>query len=85
MALAVKRDCNRETEGGPHHLYGIAYALNDHLAAGGKLEGAWKQGRDYLDRHIELVRKYQLEDGSFSAAMFRGSRKASSPKILMAS
>jgi hypothetical protein len=83
LALAAKRNINRETEGGPHHLYGMAYALKSHTGTGGKLVAAWKMGRDYLDHHIKLAKKYQRPDGSFSARMFRDSRQADSSRQLV--
>jgi len=84
VALAVERDTARETEGGPHHLDGVAYALNTYSAQHeGELTGVWADARKYLDRHVELTREYQQEDGSFSAAMFRSSRAARSPADLV--
>ncbi|MBI1375799.1 MAG: hypothetical protein GC159_24075 [Phycisphaera sp.] len=85
VALAVKRDARRETEGGPHHLYGIAYALQRYTAAhpDAALEGPWKAAHDYLDRHVAMVRQFQNDDGTFSVAMFRGKRQADSPKLMV--
>lgn len=85
MALAVKRDTNRETEGGPHHLYGVAYALARYQAAhpDKELAGPWKDARAYLNKHIALARKYQNDDGSFSSSMFRGQAIARSPRALV--
>jgi len=85
VTLAVTRDPRRETEGGPHHLYGIAYALQRYRAAnpGTPLSGAWQAARDYLDRYVALARKYQTNDGGFSVAMFRGQRIAKSPRYLV--
>ncbi len=81
--IAVKRDTNRETEGGPHHLYGVAYALNKWRQQGGKVEGVWDEARQYLDKHAALAKRYQQKDGSFSVGMFRGSRLAATPKHLV--
>lgn len=85
MALAVKRDTSRETEGGPHHLYGVAYALARYQAAhpGKELTGPWKDARAYLDKHIAIARKYQNDDGSFSSSMFRGQAIAKTPRALV--
>jgi hypothetical protein len=83
VALAVERDPRRETEGGPHHLYGIAYALRGYDDRGGPHTGAWAQARAYLDRYVDLARRYQQEDGAFSEVMFRGSRPPRSPRTLV--
>ena len=83
VALAVRRDPRRETEGGAHHLYGIAYALRRHGERGEKLTGAWAEARAYLDRYVDRVRHNQQEDGAFSAAMLRGSRPPRSPRELV--
>jgi hypothetical protein len=84
VALAIKRDPRRETEGGPHHLYGIAIALEQYQREHeGELTGTWKAAREYLDRYVALARKNQQDDGQFSVAMFRSPRKADSPKQLV--
>ena len=84
VALAIKRDPRRETEGGPHHLYGIAFALDKHRQShDGELSGVWKEARAYLDRYAALTKKYQQDDGQFSVAMFRGPRKANSSRQLV--
>lgn len=82
MALAVLRDANRETEGGPHHLYGIAYALNTYTAANPDkaLDGPWLAAREYLDKHVALAKEYQLDNGSYSRAMFRSSVAPNDPR-----
>ena len=83
-ALAIRRDASRETEGGPHHLYGVAYALGEYQRRHpGKPAGTWADARLYLERYVALARKYQRPDGSFSAVMFRGSRQASSPRQMV--
>ncbi len=84
VELAVQRDPRRETEGGPHHLYGVAFALEKYRALHpAKTTPAWTKARSYLDQYIRLAKEYQREDGSFSAAMFRGSRAASSPRQMV--
>ena len=83
-AIAIRRDPRRETEGGPHHLYGVAYALEKYRAKHeGPLSGTWAAARAYLDQYAALAKKYQLDDGAFSVAMFRGSRAASSPRQMV--
>ena len=84
VSLAIRRDPRRETEGGPHHLYGVAYALKKYQAAKpGRLSGVWLEARSYLDRYVALAKKYQQTDGSFSYAMFRGSRAARTPRQMV--
>ncbi len=83
VSLAIERDPRRETEGGPHHLYGVAYALRRHADAGGVPTGTWEAAADYIGIYVDLARRYQQEDGSFSEAMFRGSRPARSPRTLV--
>lgn len=58
--------------GGTHRLYGLTWALACHLRDGGKIERVWKDVADKLDEHVELARKYQNPDGSFSSEYFRG-------------
>ncbi|MDH3585175.1 MAG: hypothetical protein OER86_13270 [Phycisphaerae bacterium] len=77
LALAIERDPRRETEGGPHHLYGVAYALERYQAtrprawAHPPLTGTWAKARAYLDKYIALARQWQQEDGAFSGDVFR--------------
>jgi hypothetical protein len=84
VELAVRRDPRRETEGGPHHLYGVAFALEKYRGRyPGDLPGVWAKARAYLDQYIRLAKEYQRKDGSFSATMFRSSRPASSPRQMV--
>lgn len=84
VALAIQRDPRRETEGGPHHLYGVAFALDKHRRRHGKAKaGTWAEARAYLDKYVGLAKQFQLDDGSFSAAMFRNSRRAGSPRQMV--
>ena len=83
LRLSIKRDPRRETEGGPHHLYGVAYALNQYLKQGGKLEGTWLEARKYLDKYIGVAREYQQADGAFSAAVFHRSARPRTPRHLV--
>ena len=82
IRLAIQRDPRRETEGGPHHLYGIAYALQKYLAQGGKLTGTWKDAKKYLDKYVGISKQHQQEDGAFSAAGFYRSLR---PRYLVSS
>ena len=83
MRLAIGRDPRRETEGGPHHLYGVAYALRRYLDQGGKLEGTWKDAKKYLDKYAALSKEYQQADGAFSAAVFFRSARPRTPRHLV--
>ena len=85
MALAIPRDPRRETEGGPHHLYAVAYALDAYLKPGGKLEGTWKEARAYLDKYVELTKEYQQADGAFSGSVFFRASRPRTPRQLVSS
>jgi len=85
IRLAIQRDPRRETEGGPHHLYGIAYALQKYLAQGGKLTGTWKDAKKYLDKYVGISKQHQQEDGAFSAAGFYRSLRPRTPRYLVSS
>jgi hypothetical protein len=83
LRISIQRDPRRETEGGPHHLYGVAYALDQYLKKGGKLEGIWLDTRKYLDKYIGVTKEYQQEDGAFSAAVFHRSMRPRTPRHLV--
>ncbi len=85
MALAIQRDPRRETEGGPHHLYGVAYALDAYLKQGGELKGTWKEARAYLDKYVALTKEYQQTDGAFSGSAFFRSSRPRTPRQLVSS
>ncbi|MFP6900211.1 MAG: hypothetical protein VCA36_04675 [Opitutales bacterium] len=83
LSLAIQRDPRRETEGGPHHLYGVAYALDKYLEQGGKPKGTWKKAREYLDKYVALTKEYQQADGAFSASVFFRSERPRTPRHLV--
>ncbi len=88
LRLALERDPRRETEGGVHHLYGVAFAVERIRAAGAEpvalsLRTVQRQASAYLARYVELARRFQQPDGSFSAAVFRGALPAQSPRQLV--
>ena len=85
LRLAIQRDPRRETEGGPHHLYGVAYALRKYLDQGGKLAGTWKDAKKYLDKYVTISKQHQQEDGAFSAAGFYRSLRPRTPRHLVSS
>ena len=57
--------------GGTHGLFALACACNSYQAKHGKLHGAWLAARQKLDNHVELARRLQNRDGSFSTEFFR--------------
>ena len=75
----IERDPRREAEGGTHHLYGVAYAVRRCRGP----EATWAEAEAYLARYVELARKYQQEDGAFSAALLEGSKPPGSPRELV--
>jgi hypothetical protein len=85
LKLAIQRDPRRETEGGPHHLYGMAYALRKYLDQGGELTGTWKDAKKYLDKYVGISKQHQQEDGAFSAAGFYRSLRPRTPRHLVSS
>jgi hypothetical protein len=59
--------------GGTHRLFGMTWCYFTHKRAGGNVDqGVWKNVKEKLDAHVELAKKYQNPDGSFSANYFRG-------------
>lgn len=83
LALAVKLDSSKETEGGTHHLYAVGFLLKRHVANGGAVSGAWSSGREYLDQAIARAKQSQIADGSFSLATFAGWTESDSPSLLV--
>lgn len=67
LDLAMRRDPRYETEGGPHHLYGVAYAAKTL-----PLSDAFRvRAESYLRRYADIARSWQHADGAFSAGGFR--------------
>jgi hypothetical protein len=59
--------------GGTHRLFGITWCYFIHLRAGKDVGvGVWKKAKDKLDEAVEVAKKFQNPDGSFSANYFRG-------------
>jgi hypothetical protein len=59
--------------GGTHRLFGMTWCYFTHRRNGGDVEkGIWKKVKEKLDAHVELAKKYQNPDGSFSSNHFRG-------------
>jgi hypothetical protein len=58
--------------GGTHRLFGMTWCYFTHKRNGGDVEkGIWKNVKEKLDAHVELARKHQNPDGSFSSNYFR--------------
>lgn len=77
LDIEVEHDLGQSACGGTHRMAGIVMALNRHVAAGGKLEGAWKRADDKVRRSIATAKSFQNPDGSFSSNWFQ--RPGSSP------
>ncbi len=58
--------------GGMHSLFAMAMARNAHLQANRPLTGTWLEAHIYVQRHIEMAKKMQNPDGSFSSNYFKG-------------
>ena len=58
--------------GGMHGLFAIAMARNSHLQAGRPLMGIWLEGHIHVQRHIEMAKRMQNADGSFSSNYYKG-------------
>lgn len=66
--------------GGCHALFALASARNAfYQTKGTRLTGAWTQAHYHLEKHIELARRMQNRDGSFSAKYFKGPKYDSDP------
>jgi hypothetical protein len=58
--------------GGTHRLFGYYWAYYMHLRQGGKTTGVWNDVVAKTRKYIDLAKKYQNADGSFSTSWFRG-------------
>lgn len=56
--------------GGTHRLFGLAVALNHHLAAGGQVTGVWAKADRKIQQAVAQAKANQQNDGSFSAQYF---------------
>lgn len=79
VEIEAKQDLKGSACGGSHRLVGLTLALNRHLEQGGKIEGAWKLADDKIHEAVELARKYQNTNGSFSTHYFE--RPGTSPDL----
>lgn len=53
--------------GGTHRLIGISMALAKRRLEGGALNGVWRRADAHLAEAIEVVKRYQNSDGTFSS------------------
>jgi hypothetical protein len=72
VSVQNRVDVNRAPCGGTHNLFAIAYARNAYLKRYGRLRGTWFEADQKIQRHIELARRLQNVDGSFSTEYFKG-------------
>lgn len=79
MQIEAEQDINSSACGGTHRLTGMAMALNQHIANGGKLEGGWKAADDKIQWAIAKAKELQNPDGSFSSNYF--ARPGKSPDL----
>ncbi len=67
VAMEAAQDLNASACGGTHRLIGMTMVLNDHLQAGGKLTGVWKDVDTKVREAIEGFKANQQPDGLFSS------------------
>ena len=82
LRQAIKRDPRIEAEGGSHHLFGVSYSFRMYAQTHQKLDGVWQATQAYLADHIQTVKRFQLEDGAFSAGMLKEQANPKSPSDL---
>jgi hypothetical protein len=72
VQIEAEQELGSSACGGTHRLIGLTMALDQHLAAGGQLTGAWALADEVIGRAIENAQRYQNTDGSFSTRSFAG-------------
>ncbi|HTU26627.1 MAG TPA: ADP-ribosylation factor-directed GTPase activating protein isoform b [Pirellulales bacterium] len=68
--MEADQDVDGSPCGGTHRLYGLALALNRHLAEGGQTIGVWKKADAKIQSAIAKAKANQQPDGSFSSQFF---------------
>lgn len=68
----MKSPVNKSACGGNHGLFAIACARNSYLQSGQQLRGVYLEAHMHLQTYIELARKMQNKDGSFSSQWYKG-------------
>lgn len=68
--MEARQSVNESACGGTHRLYGLAMALNQHLAQGGEIVGGWKVVDETLRQTADTAKRFQQPDGNFSTNFF---------------
>jgi hypothetical protein len=68
--MEAEQEIDSSPCGGTHRLYGLALALNRHLADGGQLTGVWRKADGQIQAAIAKAKANQQPDGSFSSQFF---------------
>ncbi len=83
LGRGIERDPRNETEGGAHHLFGVAYALRAYVREHEVLQGVWREAKEYIRRHVQTTRRFQQDDGAFSAGLLSEAAAPTSPSELV--
>jgi len=71
VAMEAAADIDGAACGGCHRLFGLVTALAAHRAAGGgSASGGWADAETRIESCIEIARRHQQPDGSFSVHFF---------------
>jgi hypothetical protein len=80
VLMEARADIVTAACGGTHRLYGLAAAIDAHRrATAGPPAGGWAEAATVLDAYIDLARRFQQPDGSFSIHYF--DRPGTSPDV----
>jgi hypothetical protein len=71
--------------GGTHRMTALTMAFNRHVAAGGAVEGTWKELQKRITDCIEQARQFQNPDGSLSSNYFARPGKSADLAVCMGS
>ena len=72
VEIELQQDLTTSACGGTHRLMGLAITLNRHLSQGGQLTGVWAEADKRLRDAMDLTRRMQNPDGTFSTRFFDG-------------
>jgi hypothetical protein len=83
VSMEASADLAESACGGTHRLYGLTVAMNRYLDETGlkpeELSGGWAEAEALIQESIELARRYQQADGTFSTNYFV--RPSTSPDV----
>lgn len=83
VGMETAADLAESACGGTHRLYGLTVALNRYLSETGlsadELTDSWAGAHARIQESVELARRYQQADGSFSTGYFE--RPSTSPDV----